>query len=593
MILALREKVVRVIGSDNQGSGALIDEGGLLATNWTVVGDDPSVLVELADGTKRVGIVAWVDRVFDLALVSISGGGYPSLPIRDPESLEIGDDVMILGFPVRGSVTENAGKVEIPPFQPFITGLGQEIRYISTDIELLPGSEGGPLVDTKGRLVGIGFFDDISISVGRLLEVIPTLGEGGIAAATVEEEILYSARGIIFSLPSLFATDEDGNGEKLLPRQGDSNSGVERSPDGTKLVYVSPRGLVSNLDIYISNADGSAESRLTFNGAADIYPSWGPRSEKLVFVSNRDENNEIYIMNADGTGETRLTNNDASDDAPHISPDGTMIAFNSDRDGNNEIYIMDIDGGNVRRLTNSESMEERPRWSPDGQRIVFDSDASGNLDVYAMDADGTNMVRLTDSTDGELFADWSPDGAKIVYGAALQSGALELFVMNADGSGQRQITESGGVKFYPRWARSPFLSMPSVASNTSIAFVSDRAGETDIYRMESSGNQVYRLTDDQARDEAPVWSPDGKLIAFQSFREGNGEIYVMDAGGLGQKNLTAHAAEDGSPAWSPDGTLIAFETNRNGNDEVYVMNPDGTGLVDLSNYPGRDFNPSW
>jgi Tol biopolymer transport system component len=68
------------------------------------------------------------------------------------------------------------------------------------------------------------------------------------------------------------------------------------------------------------NADGSNPIRLTTNG---ILPVWSPDGTKILFRSNRDGNNEIYIMNADGTGQTRVTNNPADDTAPRWQPAGT------------------------------------------------------------------------------------------------------------------------------------------------------------------------------------------------------------------------------------------------------------------------------
>jgi Tol biopolymer transport system component len=74
---------------------------------------------------------------------------------------------------------------------------------------------------------------------------------------------------------------------------------------------------------------------------------------KIVFFSYIDGNDEIYVMDANGSNQTRLTNNNVADVYPVWSPDGTKIAFNSDRDGNWEIYVMDANGNNSARLTNN------------------------------------------------------------------------------------------------------------------------------------------------------------------------------------------------------------------------------------------------
>jgi TolB protein len=76
----------------------------------------------------------------------------------------------------------------------------------------------------------------------------------------------------------------------------------------------------------------------------------------------RDGNYEIYIMNADGTNQTRLTNNLVDDYNPVFSTDGTRIAFTSLRDGNYEIYIMNANGTSQTRLTNNTTDDAWPAW---------------------------------------------------------------------------------------------------------------------------------------------------------------------------------------------------------------------------------------
>ena len=115
--------------------------------------------------------------------------------------------------------------------------------------------------------------------------------------------------------------------------------------------------------------------------------------------------------------------------------------------------------------------------------------------------------------------------------------------------------------------------------------------------MSEDGSDETRLTEEDADDFDPSWSPDGDKIAFSSFRDGfnNQEIYVMNADGSDQTRLTDNDDDlDREPSWSPDGEKIAFASNRDGNWEIYVMNADGSDQTRLTdNEDAIDRDPTW
>ena len=88
----------------------------------------------------------------------------------------------------------------------------------------------------------------------------------------------------------------------------------------------------------------------------------------IAFTSARDGNNEIYVMNADGSGQTRLTDHSALDMSPEWSPDGRKIAFMSYRNGDSDIFVMNSDGTDPVCLT--PDAPGYARRSPDGRPMV-------------------------------------------------------------------------------------------------------------------------------------------------------------------------------------------------------------------------------
>ena len=182
------------------------------------------------------------------------------------------------------------------------------------------------------------------------------------------------------------------------------------SPDGTKIVFTSDRDGSRKSEIWVMNADGTNLIKLTTNlqlgsdlggpfYSFDRNPSWSPDGTKIAFSTNRDgiANPEIYLMNADGSNQTRLTNNSAQDEVPSWLPDGQHISFFSRGEGRNGIYVIDTNGANDHQLTDS---GYESAWSPDGQRIAttdFDPQAMSAMAIYLADSNGSNRIKLTNN----------------------------------------------------------------------------------------------------------------------------------------------------------------------------------------------------
>ncbi len=177
----------------------------------------------------------------------------------------------------------------------------------------------------------------------------------------------------------------------------------------------------------------------------------------------------------------------------------------------------------------------------------------------------------------------SGEGGLIAY-ASSQDGDFEIWVMGADGRDQRQLTDNDAVDWSPAWS----------PDGSRIAFVSNRDGNDEIYSMDAAGGDVRRLTQTADADESfPAWSPDGSQISFDSDRSGNWDVYVMASDGTNVRQLTDHPREDWLSSWSPDGQRIVFESGRDGNYEIYVMNADGSDQQRLTQNSVPDGAPEW
>lgn len=166
------------------GSGVLCAPGGFLLTNHHLVAGTERIEIRLRDGREMAGVVAATDRWSDIAVVRAEGRSLPVVPLGDSSGLRAGQLVVAAGNPLGFDVTVTAG---------IISALGRTMRtasgyllenVIQTDAPLQPGSGGGALCDSRGRVVGIstsaivpsqGLCFAIPVNIAKLLLPLSTL----------------------------------------------------------------------------------------------------------------------------------------------------------------------------------------------------------------------------------------------------------------------------------------------------------------------------------------------------------------------------------------------------------------------------------
>ena len=270
----------------------------------------------------------------------------------------------------------------------------------------------------------------------------------------------------------------------------------------TRIIYVSEEGPKTNRvkKLAIMDQDGFNTKYLTLGNELVLTPRFNPTNQMVTYLSYFKNLPRVYLLDIETGVQEVVGDFPGMTFAPRFSPDGKKIIMSFAKDGNSDIYTMDLENRIVEKITNHPSIDTSPSFSPDGKYICFNSDRSGYQQIYVMKSDGTKVKRISFGKGLYGTPVWSPRGDLIAF-TKLHKGKFYIGVMRVDGSGERLLTEN----YY---------------------------------------------------QEAPSWSPNGRVLIFyretKSDSEGKGfsaKLWSIDLTGYNER-LVDTETDASDPSWS-------------------------------------------
>jgi len=250
------------------------------------------------------------------------------------------------------------------------------------------------------------------------------------------------------------------------------------------------------------------------------------------------------------------------------------------------ITVYDTKTKSTSVVYSADELIEAPNWSRDGKFLLVNS--NGNL--YRLPVNGAAPAALEKIELGNGYRlnndhDFSRDGKRLAFSASTPaSRQSQVFLANADGSDVKLMTPAAPSYFHG-WS----------PDGKWLAFVGQRGGKYELYRVAVTGGAEQRLTSKGAYDDGPEYSPDGKWIYFNSNRSGGWDIWRMPPDGAGPQDskaerVTSDELEDWFPHFSPNGkwmVILSFPKGTAGHDEKL------NGVVlRMMRAPGKKLKPA-
>ena len=270
----------------------------------------------------------------------------------------------------------------------------------------------------------------------------------------------------------------------------------------TRIIYVSEKGPKTKRvkKLAIMDQDGFNAKYLTLGNELVLTPRFNPTNQMVTYLSYFKNLPRVYLLDIETGVQEVVGDFPGMTFAPRFSPDGKKIIMSFAMDGNSDIYTMDLETRVVERITNHPSIDTSPSYSPDGKYICFNSDRSGYQQIYIMKSDGSNVKRISFGKGIYGTPVWSPRGDLIAF-TKMHKGKFYIGVMRTDGKGERLLTEN----FYqeaPSWSPNGRVLIFYRETKTD---ASGKGFSAKLWSIDLTGYNE-RLIDTETDASDPSWS---------------------------------------------------------------------------------------
>lgn len=311
-------------------------------------------------------------------------------------------------------------------------------------------------------------------------------------------------------------------------------------------------------DIFSSNNLRSKGHKLADQIYRSIKHSESIFSSKVIFVSDRNsargkQVKELFITDFDGRNISQLTHYNGMVISPALSFDGTKVIYSLIRNTRNKrrnvnLYIMDLKTRKSHIISSKKGINSGAVFMPDGKNIALTMTFQGNAEIYAYNIKTGATRRITKHFAPDVDPSFNKGGTLMTFLSG-RSGSRKPMIYLSDPRGlEKSVKRIGFVGDYNATPRfSP--------DGKEIAFSSWMDGKFDIFRIDSNGANLYRLTKDFGSNEDPTYSNDGQFIAFSSQRvlsqtKAVQNIYIMTREGEILGKVTDNFGNCSTPRWS-------------------------------------------